>query len=145
MANALRWAEELRATGAVRGFGGAAGLTPVDERDIAAVAVRALLGDGHDGARYDLTGPASPTQAEQVRIIGEAVGRPARWEEVPRADARLRMLAGGWPPAVADGALDFVAARIGDPEPVTTTVRDVTGAPARTLGAWAAEHAGLFR
>ncbi|MEV7596540.1 NAD(P)H-binding protein [Kitasatospora sp. NPDC089797] len=143
--DALRWAEEIRAGGPVRGYGGAAGLNPVDERDVAAVAVRALTEDGHDGARHVLTGPESPTQAEQVRIIGEAAGRAVRWEEVPRGAARRRMLTAGWPPAVADGALDSVHARIAAPEPVTDTVQDVTGHPARSFRAWAADHAALFR
>ncbi|MFE6870052.1 NAD(P)H-binding protein [Kitasatospora sp. NPDC057692] len=145
MANALRWAAESRASGTVRGFGGGAGTTPVDERDIAAVAVRALTGPGHDGARHHLTGPASPTRAEQVRIIGEAIGRPVRWEELPRPEALRRMLASGWPPPVAEGALDLLAARIDAPEPVSDTVPAVTGRPARTLREWAAEHAEHFR
>ncbi|MFE7524582.1 NAD(P)H-binding protein [Kitasatospora sp. NPDC057542] len=144
-ANALRWAEEIRTGGVVRGYGGAAGLSPVDERDIAAVAVRALVEDGHDGARYVLTGPESPTQAEQVRIIGEAAGRLLRWEEIPREAARQRMLTTGWPPAIADGALDFIHARIAEPEPATTTVRDVTDRPARSFRTWATDHAALFR
>ncbi|MFD0571359.1 SDR family oxidoreductase [Kitasatospora gansuensis] len=96
MANALRWAAEIRTSGVVRGYGGAAGLTLVDERDIAAVAVRALTEEGHDGARYALTGPASPTQAEQVRIIGEAVGHPGGRRSpggCPSADGRQRVAA----------------------------------------------------
>ncbi|MFJ2186654.1 hypothetical protein ACIOJE_01660 [Kitasatospora sp. NPDC087861] len=144
-ATALQWAEDIRSGAAVQGYGGAAGLNPVDERDIAAVAVRALSEDGHDGARYLLTGPESPTQAEQVRIIGEAAGRPAHWEEIPREAARHRMLTTGRPPAIADGALDFVHARIADPEPATTTVQDLTGTPARSFRAWATDHAALFR
>ncbi|MBD0676369.1 nucleoside-diphosphate sugar epimerase [Streptomyces sp. CBMA156] len=144
-AAALEWAEEIRSTGSVRGYGGAAGLNPVDERDIAAVAVRTLAEDGHDGARYVLTGPESLTRAEQVEIIGEAAGRPACWQEVSRETARRRMSATGRPPAAADGALDFVHARLTGPEPATTTVRDLTGHPARGFRAWAADHAALFR
>ncbi|MFE7526903.1 hypothetical protein ACFU7Y_14390 [Kitasatospora sp. NPDC057542] len=144
-AAALQWAEEIRAGGAVQGYGGAAGLNPVDERDIAAVAVRALVEDGHDGARYVLTGPESPTQAEQVEIIGAAVGRPATWQEIPRETARRRMSATGRPPAAVDGALDFLHARIAAPEPATTTVQDLTGHPARSFHAWAKDHAALFR
>lgn len=44
--------------------------------DIAAVAVRALTGDGHGGVKYVLTGPQSLTQVEQVHTIGEVIGRP---------------------------------------------------------------------
>ncbi|MFI2607173.1 hypothetical protein [Kitasatospora sp. NPDC018619] len=144
-AAALQWAEEIRAGGPVRGYGGAAGLTPVDERDVAAVAVRALVEDGHDGARYLLTGPEAPTQAEQVEIIGAAAGRPVTWQEIPREAARRRMAATGRPPAAVDGALDFVHARLTAPEPATTTVQDVTGHPARSFRAWARDHAALFR
>ncbi|MFJ3214495.1 hypothetical protein ACIPLC_01015 [Kitasatospora sp. NPDC086801] len=143
-ATALRWAEEIRSGGTVQGYGGAAGLNPVDERDIAAVAVRALTEDGHDGARYVLTGPESPTQAEQVRIIGEAAGRPARWEEIPREAARRRMAATGRPRAAIDGTLNVIHARIAAPEPATTTVQDLTGHPARSFRAWATDHAALF-
>ena len=32
--------------------------------------------------KYLLTGPEAITQAEQVRIIGEGVGREMRWEEL---------------------------------------------------------------
>ncbi|MGW2869122.1 hypothetical protein [Kitasatospora sp. NPDC001225] len=144
-AAALQWAEEIRAGGTVRGYGGAAGLNPVDERDVAAVAVRALVEDGHDGARYVLTGPESPTQAEQVEIIGAATGRPATWQEVSRETARHRLSAAGRPSAAVDGALDLVHARLTAPEPATSTVQDVTGHPARSFHAWARDHAALFR
>ncbi|MFJ9693370.1 NAD(P)H-binding protein [Kitasatospora sp. NPDC101183] len=143
-ANALRWAEEIRSRGVVRGFGGQAALNPVDERDIAAVAVRALTGEGHAGARYVLTGPGPLTQAEQVRLIGEATGRPVRWEEIPREEAGARMLAAGWPPAIVEGALDHLHARIGDPEAVVDTVPAVTGRPARDFRSWAGDHADRF-
>ncbi|MFJ8626197.1 hypothetical protein ACIRD3_25630 [Kitasatospora sp. NPDC093550] len=144
-AAALQWAEEIRAGGTVRGYGGTAELSPVDERDVAAVAVRALVEDGHDAARYVLTGPESPTQAEQVGIIGEAAGRPVTWEEIPREAARHRLSAAGRPRTAVDSTLDFVRARLAEPQPATTTVRDLTGHPARSFRIWATEHAALFR
>ncbi|MFI9589164.1 hypothetical protein [Nonomuraea sp. NPDC052265] len=63
------------------------------ERDLAAVAVEALTSEGHDGARYELTGPETLTRAEQVRTIGQAVGRPLRRQELSRAEERRRLLA----------------------------------------------------
>ncbi|MFD4398957.1 hypothetical protein [Kitasatospora sp. NPDC058478] len=142
---ALQWAQEIRSGGSVQGYGGAAGLNPVDERDIAAVAVRALTEDGHDGAHYLLTGPECPTQAEQVDIIGEAAGRPVKWQEIPREAARRRMSATGRPGAAVDSALDFIHARITTPNPATTTVQDLTGHPPRNFRTWATDHASLFR
>jgi uncharacterized protein YbjT (DUF2867 family) len=108
------------------------------------VAVRALCDEGHDGREHVLTGPASLTQREQVQIIGEAIGRPLRFEELSRESAREQMLAMTYPPPVADMLLNAYAAAVGQPALVTSTVLDVTGAPARSFDEWAADHAGDF-
>lgn len=61
---------------------------PIDERDVAAVAARSLHEDGHTGADYVLTGPGSLSQAEQVSIIGEGIGRRIRFQELSPDDFR---------------------------------------------------------
>jgi uncharacterized protein YbjT (DUF2867 family) len=121
--NTLQWAPQIRAEGVVRWPYGAAARSLIDERDIAAVAARVLTGEGHHGARYTLTGPETLTQVEQVRLIGEAIGRP---------------------PAYADGALGAWAAMARTPEPVTSTVEEITGTPPRTFRRWALDHVGDF-
>ena len=73
--NTLMWAEQIRTDGIVRWPFGAASRSLIHEADVAAVAVRALTGDGFGGAKYVLSGPRALTQIEQVHIIGEAVGR----------------------------------------------------------------------
>jgi len=84
-ANALRWwAPQIRAGNVVRWPYADAPTVPIDERDIAAVAVRMLCEEGHGGEDYVLTGPQSLSQSEQVRIIGEALGRSLRFEEYRR-------------------------------------------------------------
>lgn len=144
--NTLGWAEQVRAPeGVVRQPYRGASRSLIHERDIAAVAARALTGAGHERAKYVLTGPEALTQAEQVRIIGEAIGRPLRFEEVPPEAARQRMLAEGWPDAVVNGMLDAWAGFAVEPEAVTSTVEELTGAPARTFREWAADHAADFR
>ncbi|MEV0148214.1 MULTISPECIES: NAD(P)H-binding protein [unclassified Nonomuraea] len=142
--NALRWAEQIRAQGVVREPYGQAAMSPVHERDIAAVAVRALTRDGHAGTVHELTGPHSLTQAEQVRVIGEVIGRPVRWEEASPQDARRQMLDRGWPAEAVDGILRAQAEMTAGPSPVTATVEQVTGSAARTFRSWAAEHAHAF-
>src|SRR5579864_5064918 len=83
-ANALGWwAPQIRAGDVVRWPYLAALTAPCDERDIAAVAVRALCEDGHAGAEYVLTGPESLSQFEQVATIGRMLGRALRIEEMP--------------------------------------------------------------
>ncbi|MET8307459.1 NAD(P)H-binding protein [Micromonospora sp. NPDC005173] len=144
-ANTLRWTEQIRTEGIVRAPYGAAVMPPLHERDIAAVAVRALTGDGHAGAIYELTGPESLTQADQVRIIGEVIGRAVRWVETSPDTARQQMLAQGWPPAAVDGVLQAQSEMVTEPRPATSTVQEVTGAPARTFRTWVTDHASAFR
>ena len=99
-ANALGWAERIRAERVVREPYGTAGYPVVHEADIAEVAVAALLTDSHLGAAYTVTGPAKVSQAEQVKAIGVAVGEEIRFEELtpergPRAVAPGRLPGGG--------------------------------------------------
>jgi uncharacterized protein YbjT (DUF2867 family) len=143
--NTLGWAEEIRAADRVTWVYGGAGRSMIHEADIAAVAARALTEDGHAGARYELTGPGVVTQEEQVRLIGEAIGRDLRWVELSEQDARERMREMGWAPEFIDGGLAHWARIVTDPEPVTGTVEEVTGAPARPFAQWAREHADVFR
>ena len=140
--NALWWARQIRARDEVRGTHGDLAMAMLHEDDIAAVAVRSLL-DGLVGETFDLTGPEALTQAEQVRIIGEMLGRPLRWVELPRAQAREQLLADGLSVSFVDVLLDVYAVMPRRPA-VTTTVADVTGRPARTFAEWVADHAAEF-
>jgi uncharacterized protein YbjT (DUF2867 family) len=144
-ANTLMWADQIRGDGAVRWPYGAAARSLIHEHDIAAVAVRALTEDGHAGRRYLLTGPELITQAEQVRVIGDVTGRPVRWQELAPGEARAQLLAAWGDPGFVDSALTTWARLVTDPEPVTRTVQEITGAPARTFRQWAADHASDFR
>ena len=141
--NTLWWAPQIRAGGIVRWFHGDASRSLIHERDVAAVAARALTEDGHGGKTYRVTGPRALTQIEQMRAIGEAIGRPLRWEEVSPEAARQQLLA-DMPPSVVDGILDAHAQFAAEPEPVTSTVEAITGAPARTFREWATDHVGDF-
>jgi uncharacterized protein YbjT (DUF2867 family) len=138
------WAPQIVRGDVVRWFYAEAATPPIHEHDIAAVAVRALCEDGHDGKEYVLTGPASLTQREQVRIIGEAIGRPLRFEELPPAAARESLLT-IMPPSIADMLLGAYAAAVGIPALVTSTVEEITGSPARSFRGWAGDHVDAFR
>jgi hypothetical protein len=48
-------------------------------------------------------------------------------------------------PEFADGALDYWRTLVDTPEPVTDTVREVTGNPARPFTQWAHDHADDLR
>ena len=144
-ANTLAWADQIRSGGVVRWVYGEAARSLIHERDIADVAVRALTQGQHAGAKYVLTGPESITQAGQARIIGEATGLPVRWAEADPEQIREQFVASTGDPAFADHALAYWASLIKQPEQVTHTVEQLTGAPALTFRDWALEHAGEFR
>src|SRR5450432_420472 len=122
------WAPQIRAGEVVRWPYSAVETAPIDERDIAAVAVRALSEASLAGADYVLTGPAALSHARQVAVIGEG-----------------RETAGSWPPPVVEMLLAAWEAAVGHPAYVTTTVADLTGAPARSFHDWVAAHADSFR
>lgn len=144
-ANTLMWADQIRAGDVIRWPYGAAARSLIHERDLAAVAVQALTDDRHDGLKYLLTGPEAITQADQARTIGEVTGRVVRWEELAPQAARMELLAAWGDPGFVDSALATWAALVTQPEPVTHTVEEVTGAPARTFRQWARDHVGDFR
>ena len=136
------WAASIRAGGVVRWPYGAAETAPVDDRDVAAVAARTLYQDGHAGGDYVLTGPESLSQAEQVRIIGEVLGRRVRFEELSPDEFRSET-AGSWPRPVVDMLLDAWAATMGRPAFVSSAVADILGS-ARTFRQWVTDHAAAI-
>ncbi|MDT7801339.1 MAG: hypothetical protein QOI78_4772 [Actinomycetota bacterium] len=135
--NTLGWAEQAK-NGVVRGPYGQAKRSLVHERDVADMAVKALTGD-HAKQTYLVTGPEAITQAEQVRLIGDALGTSAVWEEQPIAEAKTELIR-QMGAEFAAGALDYWASLIGEPEPVSLDVAHVTGHPARAFEDWAREH-----
>ncbi len=134
------WAPQIRRGNVVRWPMVNARTAPIHERDIAAVAIHALLEDNHAGAEYVLTGPQSLTQAEQVNEIGQALGRTLRVEEISPDEARHELLA-IMPPFIIEMLLAAWSAAIGQPAYVTSTVKEITGVQPRTLFDWATDHA----
>lgn len=138
------WAPAIRAGEVVRWPYGAAESAPVDDRDVAAVAARTLYQDGHVGGDYVLTGPESLTQAAQLDVIGDALGRRIPFEEMTPDE--FRSLSEGTAPGwVVDMLLAAWRAAVGQPAYTTTAVADILGTAPRTLRQWAADHATEFR
>ncbi len=137
------WGAQIRRGDVVRWAYGAAAMAPIHEQDIAAVAVRALREEGHQGKKYLLSGPESLTLAEQVKIIGTAIGRPLRFEEISPDAARQQMLA-VMPREIVNVLLDVLARLTAGPAPITGVVSEITGAPAHTFREWASDHAADF-
>jgi len=130
--NTLGWVAQAK-TGKVRAPYGRARRSLVHPRDVADMAVAAFTGD-HRKQIYLVTGPEALTQADQVKIIGDALGTPVRWEEQPIDEARMQL-----GEEFAAGALPYWASLVDDPEPVSLDVAKVAGHPARPFEEWARE------
>ncbi|MFH8438551.1 NmrA family NAD(P)-binding protein [Streptomyces sp. NPDC018007] len=144
MSNTLSWAPGIRSRGVVRALHGDAPVACVDPRDVAAVAVAALTGTGHEGKAYAVSGPEAITAREQTAQLSRALGRPLRFEELGVDAARSALLA-KYPRPVAEAFLESAERQRGGAKAaVVPTVQELTGRPARPYRLWAADHAEAF-
>ncbi len=143
--NTLMWADQIRAGDVVRWPYRDAARSLIHERDIAAVAVQALVRNELVGAMPVISGPEAITQADQIAEIGTAIGRELRYEDMPQDEAVAELVAMFGNADFARSALDVWAGFVTEPEVVTTAVAEVTGEPARPFRDWAVEHADDFR
>lgn len=142
--NALAWAPQIRATGAVRSAYGNVATSTIHPRDVAAVSALALVNGAFAQHTYVLTGPQSLTQRERVHLIGEAIGKEIPWIELTPQQAKEAMLAQGLPADVPDRLLGYLASLEQEPGPSSHTVEQLLGRPALTFAQWAVEHAAAF-
>ncbi|WP_327678714.1 NAD(P)H-binding protein [Kitasatospora sp. NBC_00458] len=142
--NSLAWAMQLQGGDVVRGPHAAAAASVVHELDVAAAAAAVLGSAEHSGRVYELTGPQSLTQTEQVELLGRALGRELRFEEVA-AQAVREQLSQFMDADFVGALLDLMADTVGKPALVNDTVERLTGRPARPYAQWAADHPADFR
>lgn len=144
MANTLEWAESVRGEGVVRAAFPDAKSAMIHEADIAAVAAVALTHDGHAGQEYWLTGPEALTTREQVKVIGEVLGRDVGFVELTTDEITAQWRGQGYS---EDDIAFFLSVRTDPPEAGYTplpTVEQVTGRPPRTFAQWVRDHAAEF-
>ncbi len=145
MANALGWAHSIRTDGEVRAAFGSQLHAVVHEADIAAVAVTALLEDGHVGRTYSPTGPEALTVPQQAGMIAAAIGRHVRFVELTPDQAREQMRAMKVADDVIEAVIDYGVNPPEEAHTVLATVEQVTGRTPRSFTQWATEHAAAFR
>jgi len=141
--NALRWRDQLRGGHVVRLPFARAAIAAIDPHDIAAVGCAALTADGHLGQSYELSGPEALLPAEQVRILGEVLGRDLSFEA--QSDEEALASFGTAPPGFADAFYRFFAKGEFDDAVVVPTVAQITGQAPRTFEQWARAHVSAFR
>lgn len=142
-ANAFAWAETIRGGKPVLMPHPEAQRSPVHEADVAEVAWHCLVGLGHRGNNYEITGPESLSLRRQAELIGEVVGNPVtvRQQETDEALAQLAAWSG---PEFAEAAFGYWATLVVDPERVSRDFEQITSHPSRPFRRWAADHREVF-
>ncbi|MCM3921228.1 NAD(P)H-binding protein [Frankia sp. AiPs1] len=143
--NTLSWSDAIRAGNPVPNLTGTGAQGVVDPRDVAAVAVEALLTDEHDDAAHTLTGPELLSVPDQVAQLAAELGRTITTVEVPPHAVRQQLVSAGFEPSVADSAVDgYQLVRDGGNAVLTDDVERILGHPARAFRAWAHDHRAAF-
>ena len=142
-ANLLDWAEGIKGFGAVRAPYDAARQAPVDELDVAEVAVDALLGAAHAGAVHTLTGAQALSKSEQVAAIAAGIGRSIEFIELTPAEWRTE--ASAYMPASAiDWLLAYGKKTASHPEIADPTLGRLLRRTPATVVEWARRHREAF-
>jgi uncharacterized protein YbjT (DUF2867 family) len=123
---------------------GSARISMVDARDVAAVAAVALAEQGHEGRRYDVTGPEALSYADVARRLARAIGWPATYVDTADDAMRKQLLASGLDEWRAGAEVELFAeyrrgGAFGYASAVTETVERLSGRPPRTLDAVVSE------
>jgi uncharacterized protein YbjT (DUF2867 family) len=138
------WAQQIQAGDVVNGPYATASTAPIVDRDISAVATKALLTDELVGRKIPMTGPQAFTNAEMVEIIGSVLGRPLRYNEIPAELVRQRFIGLGFGPEFADAYIAFLEQTVDKPALVTHEVEKILGRPAETFADAVDAHQDLF-
>ncbi|HEY4018952.1 MAG TPA: NAD(P)H-binding protein [Pseudonocardiaceae bacterium] len=158
--NSLQWAKPIKDRKPVRLHYAQSYLSSIHERDIAEVSTCALLQDGHAGAKYHISGGDSITQAEQVALIGQAIGRELEFEDLTgdqvrdefrkqieyRVQELIRdgVIGSTDTPGIIETRIRYYEEALDGPEKIDGTVEKVLGKPARTFAEWAVDHKADF-
>ncbi|GAA4209827.1 NAD(P)H-binding protein [Actinocatenispora rupis] len=141
--NSLTFAMQLQGGDIIRAPYTEAAFSAVHERDVAEVAARILIDGGNPGRAYDLTGPESLTQTQQVRILGETLKRPLTVEDLD-PEPVLEQMGQFMDPEFLAALFALMAQAVGKPAPVNDVIEQITGHPARSYAQWAEDHRADF-
>jgi uncharacterized protein YbjT (DUF2867 family) len=133
MQNFLTFAATIQSQGAFYAPMRDGALSMVDARDVAAVAATTLVDDIHHRRKtYLITGPEALTFAEAAEQLSAVLGKPVRYTDVSREDARKALLQRGMPEWYVEdllGFYDFYSTGAG--APVSDVVAGITRQPGR--------------
>jgi NAD(P)H dehydrogenase (quinone) len=150
-------AQHVARSDVIRAPAGEGQVAWVSRADVAAAAVGALTGAGHEGRTYDLTGPEALTMAETAERLATALGRAIAYEpQTPdeartlRNTSRMEEMDAARRDHTGQGLSDeeleiwishYVQIAAGEVGAVSDAVPLLSGRPAESLADYLVEHA----
>lgn len=119
----------------------------VDARDIAAVAVKALVdGEKHYDKTYTITGPEALSYYQAAEILSNATGKKIDYVNISDQEARRAMKEVGLDDWLIDTISDLYSIfRKGYASHISPAIEEVTGKKPKTFAQFAKDYAEAFR
>ncbi|WP_375492124.1 SDR family oxidoreductase [uncultured Jatrophihabitans sp.] len=117
---------------------------PIDERDIAEVAVIGLTTDRLAGQKPRLTGEQALTLRQEIEIIADAVGRQIQITELTEQQAVDGFIPQA-PRAMVTTMISTWKTTIGQPPEPSPAMRTITGHAPGSFANWVRDHVDQFR
>ena len=126
----------VQAQGAFYSTVGQGRVAMVDEEDVAEVAAKILIEDGHEGKKYVLTGPKAVSYPEVADALAKKLGKSVKYIDIDPAQAKQAMIGAGMPDWVADFINDLrELEKSGGASGPTQDIQKLLGQSARPLEA----------
>jgi uncharacterized protein YbjT (DUF2867 family) len=120
-------------------------LAMIDVRDIVDSAMAVLIGSGHEGQSYILTGPEAISMKDVAETFSRVLGRQVSYVNVPHEAALQSMLSFGFPEWIARGYGELMEGfSQGFANRATNNVATLTGHPARSIEQFVRDYAQVF-
>jgi uncharacterized protein YbjT (DUF2867 family) len=146
MQNVLWFIDEIRTRGTISLPMKSARLGLIDFRDIAAAAVKCLTETGHEGRTYTLSGPELLSFYDVAGKLGQAVGTPIKYNDMPPNEFRDLLVSMGRPAWHADSMTrSYVLMSQVENEELTGDVERVLGRRPASFDQVARDYAHFFR
>jgi uncharacterized protein YbjT (DUF2867 family) len=121
-------------------------IASIDVGDIAEVAIAVLLGTGHEGKTYPITGPEALRMDQVAEKLSAVTGKTIRYVDVAPEDAKKAQLAAGVPPFLVDALGElFAERRKGKESTVSPVVQALLGRRPTSFDEFAKQNAAIFR
>jgi uncharacterized protein YbjT (DUF2867 family) len=137
----------IKSQGALYAPAGDGKVSFVDVRDIAAVAVQALISDNqHTGKAYNVTGPEVLSYGQTAEILSRELGKEIKYVNIPDEDARKGMKDKGMDDWSANSLIElFDITRKGYASDITSVVEEFTGRKPISFSQFVKDYAQAFR